>query len=282
MHLLNYYLHVTHNISKRKKMGKGIEFFLIFIFVLPSIHKISAIHYPINVWPKPTTFSWPQPQATLLSKNFTIHHPPENKYLQIAVDRYLKLFAEENYRPLVVPALNLTSSPSLQALNIIVSDIAAPLAYGVNESYTLSIPSPWGSTTATLSAQTVWGAMRGLETFSQLVYGKPTRVASALFVCDEPLYGHRGVVLDTSRNYYGVDHLLRLIKAMSMNKLNVFHWHITDSHSFPLLLPSEPKLAERGSYGDDMVYSPEDVKRVVEFGMEYGVRVMPEIDMPGE
>lgn len=105
-------------------------------------------------------------------------------------------------------------------------------------------------------------------------------MASALFVCDEPLYGHRGVMLDTSRNYYGVDHLLRLIKAMSMNKLNVFHWHITDSHSFPLLLPSEPKLAERGAYGEDMVYSPEDVKRVVEFGMEYGVRVMPEIDMP--
>lgn len=264
-------------------MRKGIEFplsfLLIFIFVLASVPKISAVHYPINVWPKPTTFSWPRPQVTSLSNNFTIH-PPQHKYLRTAVDRYLKLFAEEHYRPLVVPALNLTSSPSLQALNIIVADIAAPLAHGVNESYTLSIPSTWRSTAATLSAQTVWGAMRGLETFSQLVYGRPTRVASALFVCDEPLYGHRGVMLDTSRNYYGVDHLLRLIKAMSMNKLNVFHWHITDSHSFPLLLPSEPKLAERGAYGEDMVYSPEDVKRVVEFGMEYGVRVMPEIDMP--
>lgn len=122
--------------------------------------------------------------------------------------------------------------------------------------------------------------MRGLETFSQLVYGNPTRVASGLFIRDKPLYEYRGLMLDTSRNYYGIDHLLRLIRAMSMNKMNVFHWHITDSHSFPLILPSEPKLAERGAYSMEMNYSPEDVKKVVEFGMEYGVRVMPEIDMP--
>lgn len=89
-------------------------------------------------------------------------------------------------------------------------------------------------------------------------------------------------MLDTSRNYYTVSDLLRLIKAMSMNKLNVFHWHITDSHSFPLVLPSEPALAEKGAYGEKMMYTPEDVKKVVEFGMEYGIRILPEIDMPGE
>lgn len=89
-------------------------------------------------------------------------------------------------------------------------------------------------------------------------------------------------MLDTSRNYYGVEHILRTIEAMSMNKLNVFHWHITDSHSFPLVVPSEPELAAKGAYGDDMQYSPEDVRRIVEFGMEHGVRVLPEIDSPGE
>ncbi|CBI18664.3 unnamed protein product, partial [Vitis vinifera] len=68
---------------------------------------------------------------------------------------------------------------------------------------------------------------------------------------------------------------------MSANKLNVFHWHITDSHSFPLLLPSEPDLAGKGSYGPQMQYSPEDVKKIVEFGLEHGVRVLPEIDSPG-
>ena len=89
-------------------------------------------------------------------------------------------------------------------------------------------------------------------------------------------------MLDTSRNYYGVEDILRTIGAMSANKLNVFHWHITDSHSFPLLLPSEPDLAGKGSYGPQMQYSPADVKKIVEFGLEHGVRVLPEIDSPGE
>lgn len=100
-------------------------------------------------------------------------------------------------------------------------------------------------------------------------------------VWDAPLFEHRGVMLDTSRNYYPVKDLLRLIEAMSMNKVNVFHWHLTDSHSFPLILPSEPTLAEKGAYDVNMVYTPEDVKKVVDFGLDRGVRVLPEIDSPG-
>ncbi|KAE8008553.1 hypothetical protein FH972_005053 [Carpinus fangiana] len=68
---------------------------------------------------------------------------------------------------------------------------------------------------------------------------------------------------------------------MSANKLNPFHWHITDSHSFPLVVPSEPDLTAKGSYGPDMQYSPDDVTRIVQFSLEHGVRVLPEIDSPG-
>lgn len=93
---------------------------------------------------------------------------------------------------------------------------------------------------------------------------------------------HRGVLLDTSRNFYELKDLLRLIRAISMNKLNVFHWHITDSQSFPLVVASEPELAAKGAYGEEMKYTAADVKKVVEYGMEHGVRVVPEIDMPGE
>ncbi|KAG0451028.1 hypothetical protein HPP92_026632 [Vanilla planifolia] len=68
---------------------------------------------------------------------------------------------------------------------------------------------------------------------------------------------------------------------MSYNKMNVLHWHITDSQSFPLLLPSLPDLALKGSYGPQMRYSPDDVRRTVHYAMSYGVRVVPEIDAPG-
>lgn len=123
--------------------------------------------------------------------------------------------------------------------------------------------------------------MRGLETFSQLAWGDPPVLAADIFIYDRPMFPHRGIVLDTSRNYYPMKDILRTIDAMAANKLNVFHWHVTDSHSFPIEIPSEPDLAEKGAYGPGMRYAVEDVAEIVEYGLSRGVRVMPEIDMPG-
>ncbi|KAI4333228.1 hypothetical protein L6164_018063 [Bauhinia variegata] len=233
----------------------------------------------ISVWPKPRNFSWPSQQAALLSPCFTITtNAPHHRHLLAAANRYQSLILTEHHRPLVNSVVNFSAKiPPLSSLAVIVVDPIAPLHHGVDESYSLAIPT---SGSANLTAQTVWGAMRGLETFSQLVWGKPSIVAVGVFVWDSPLFAYRGVMLDTSRNYYPVEDILRTISAMSMNKLNVFHWHITDSQSFPLVLPSEPSLAEKGSYGSDMQYSPADVSRIVEYGLDRGVRVLPEIDAP--
>ncbi|XP_055817746.1 beta-hexosaminidase 2 isoform X2 [Solanum dulcamara] len=265
-----------------KTFSSFLPLFLISISFFIFISQTTATnYYPINVWPKPTTFHWPNPKSIFISPNFTISHP-YHRYLTPAVDRYRRLILSENHRPIVSPAINLTSLIPLQSLIISVSDVTSPLAHGVNESYSLSTSSDVSSSAyAYITAETVWGAMRGLETFSQLVYGNPTRVAAGVYIHDLPIFTHRGVMLDTSRNFYGVDHVLRLIKALSMNKLNVFHWHITDSHSFPLVIPSEPELAGKGAYGNEMMYSPADVQKIVEYGLERGVRVLPEIDMPG-
>ena len=165
------------------------------------------------------------------------------------------------------------------------------LQHGVDESYSIHVPELDRvdnlGLSAVLSAETVWGALRGLETFSQLVVRR-SKGNSKLFVphsvdiVDEPLFPHRGLLLDTSRNFYPVDAILRTVRAMAHNKMNVFHWHITDSHSFPLRLSKEPELADLGAYGFRETYSREDVAMVVEFGRVRGVRVIPEIDMPGE
>jgi hypothetical protein len=69
---------------------------------------------------------------------------------------------------------------------------------------------------------------------------------------------------------------------MAANKLNVFHWHITDSQSFPIVLPSVPNLANFGSYSPAMRYTDQDVRRIVRFAEAFGIRVIPEIDMPGK
>ncbi|KAL3629635.1 Beta-hexosaminidase 2 [Castilleja foliolosa] len=250
----------------------------LFAIMFFTIHQISAVAaHPLNVWPNPTTFQWDNPQAIHLSPNFTIS-APAHRYLTPAAGRYCRQILTEHHQPLVPPPLNLTSSPPLTALTITISDAAAPLAHGVDESYNLTVDCDGGD--AALKAVTAWGAMRGLETFSQLVYSNPSRVGCGLYIHDVPLFMHRGVILDTSRNFYGVKDLLRLIRAIGMNKLNVFHWHITDSHSFPLVVKSEPELAAKGAYGQDMKYTAADVRRVVNYGLKHGVRVIPEIDMP--
>ncbi|XP_010557048.1 PREDICTED: beta-hexosaminidase 2 [Tarenaya hassleriana] len=247
------------------------------ISLLPSFS--AAI--PINIWPKPRILSWPKPEASLLSPKFAIHSP-KHRYLSTSVTRYHRLIQSENYQPIVATTpsyVKLIKGYTLHSLTINVTDLSVPLHHGVNESYSLLIPK--GGFYAHLTAQTVWGAMRGLETFSQMVWGKGRLyVPVGILVWDSPLFAHRGLMLDTSRNYYGVEDIMRTIEAMSANKLNVFHWHITDSQSFPLVLPSEPSLAAKGSYGPDMVYTPEDVRKIVQFGFEHGVRVLPEIDTP--
>ncbi|WCJ19046.1 beta-hexosaminidase 2 [Euphorbia peplus] len=260
-------------------MANTIAIINLLFSIIFSILSLSLPATAITPWPKPRTLQWPKQQATLLSPSFTISSP-SHPYLSPAVTRYLRRILSEHHRPLITPNLNISnSSPPLLTLSISISDLTSPLHHGVNESYTLSVPTGGGA--ASLVAETAWGAMRGLETFSQMVWGNPSYVAVGVYVWDEPMFMHRGVLLDTSRNYYPVEDIMRTIRGISENKMNVFHWHITDSHSFPLVLPSEPELAGKGSYGNEMQYSPADVQAVVRFGLEHGVRVIPELDAPG-
>ncbi|CAM0906432.1 unnamed protein product [Alopecurus aequalis] len=245
----------------------------------------SSSSFPVNVWPKPTSMSWAEPlEAMPVSASFRIVGPStgNNPYLVLATRRYTALLFTERYRPIVRPAVNVTAAgPTLQSLTLSVSDLSASLQDGVDESYVLEIL-PTGA--ASITAATPWGAMHGLETFSQLAWrgaGRELLVAAGVRVEDRPLYQHRGLMLDTGRTYFPVMDILRTIDTMAANKMNVFHWHITDSQSFPIVLPSEPGLAEMGSYGEDMRYAVEDVNRIVEFAMSRGVRVVPEIDGPG-
>jgi hypothetical protein len=265
---------------------------LVFLLVLGSavlllpMRAADTSSFPVNVWPKPVSMSWAEPHiAVPLSPSFRIVLVPlpVTPYLASAADRYARLLFAERYRPIVRPAVNVTAvDVLLEKLTVIVSDPAAQLQHGVDESYALEVPATGGA--ATLTAGTAWGAMRGLETLSQLAWqgrGQLLVVASGMRVEDRPLYPHRGLILDTGRTYFPVTDILRTVDAMTANKMTVFHWHITDSQSFPIELTSERELTEKGAYGEDMRYTVEDVKRIVEFAMSRGVRIVPEIDSPG-
>lgn len=92
--------------------------------------------------------------------------------------------------------------------------------------------------TIRISAKTMFGIRHGLETLSQLITADTCTTGLLLVksarIEDRPAYRHRGLLLDTSRNFIPVADIMRTIDGMSTSKFNVFHWHITDSHSFPL------------------------------------------------
>lgn len=150
-----------------------------------------------------------------------------------------------------------------------------------DESYTLNI----GAQSINLSAKTVYGALRGLESLSQLVmfdFDTETYIASAtpIHIEDAPRYPHRGMLLDTSRHYHPIPSIKRTIDSLAYAKYNVFHWHVVDTQSFPFESKTLPNLW-KGAYTKPERYSQEDVKEVVEYARKRGVKVMIEFDMPG-
>lgn len=145
-----------------------------------------------------------------------------------------------------------------------------------DESYRLDVT----TATATLSANTVVGAMRGLETFLQLhqmdANGHGLQTAT---IADAPRFRWRGVLVDAGRHFHPVEVIKRTIDGMAAAKLNVLHWHLTEDQGFRIEVKAFPKLHELGSDGD--YYTQAQVKDIVAYAADRGIRVVPEFDMPG-
>jgi hexosaminidase len=131
------------------------------------------------------------------------------------------------------------------------------------------------------------GAVWALETFAQLflAHSEPSQGVympyAPIHIADEPLFAHRGLNLDISRNRIFPSDVMRTIEGMSMNKMNRLHIHATDSQSWPIQVPSLPELAAKGSYHDQQIWSVVDLAKVQQRGKDRGVEVFLEVDMPG-
>ncbi|KAK7054309.1 Glucosamine-6-phosphate isomerase (Glucosamine-6-phosphate deaminase) (GNPDA) (GlcN6P deaminase) [Paramarasmius palmivorus] len=163
-----------------------------------------------------------------------------------------------------------------------ISEEAVDAIESRQEGYTLAVPEDGSS--ATLTANSTLGLYRGLTTFQQLWYfvnGTTYTVEAPIQIEDSPAYPYRGLMLDTARNYFPVADIKRTLDAMSLVKINTFHWHVVDSQSFPLQVPGFTELAETGAYASNFVYSPEDVQDIVSYAAARGIDVIAEIDTPG-
>ncbi|KAJ3253172.1 hypothetical protein HK103_000813 [Boothiomyces macroporosus] len=233
------------------------------------------------LWPKPRQYSFGTIDRTISAVKFNSIGQNSDYFNRNAL-RYTSLIFSEGC----------SKSTVTTDVNVCISQTDSDLFS--DESYNLTIPS---TGPILLYSQTGLGAKRGLETLAQLVV--PTNpipsfvmqskscdeLADSQFVIrntpwnisDSPAIAHRGISLDTSRNYVTVADLYKIFDAMEAAKLNVFHWHIVDSHSFPL----ESKVVPLKSYSTYQTYSSDAVKNLTAYALDRGVRIIPEFDMPG-
>lgn len=124
-----------------------------------------------------------------------------------------------------------------------------------------------------LDAPSPWGVLRGLATLTQLV-GRDGRIPH-LAIDDRPRFAWRGLLLDPARHFLPPESILRTLDGMARCKLNVLHLHLTDDQGFRLPVRDYPKLASAECYSES------DLQRIVEHAAARGIRVVPEVDMPG-
>ncbi|MGA8493151.1 MAG: family 20 glycosylhydrolase [Terriglobales bacterium] len=194
--------------------------------------------------------------------------------LQRAIDRFL----DNLRRQTGMTALDMKVTDAAQAKLVVhcEHESKAVQELGEDESYALAI----SSSGAKLDAVTTLGILRGLETFLQL--GGTTSdgfAVPAITIQDKPRFPWRGLMIDVGRHFIPVDELKRNLDGMAAVKLNVFHWHLSENQGFRVQSKKFPKLTEMGS--DGLFYTQNEVRDLIAYAHDRGIRVVPEFDMPG-
>ncbi len=200
----------------------------------------------------------------------------------MAVDR---LFARLS-RQTGIPILPHRVPPGGSAtLNIVVEqrDHRAPQRLGDDERYSLEVT----SNQIRISADRPLGVLRGIETCLQLVQqtplaggiGTPGFSVLAVNIRDEPRFPWRGLSLDVARHFMPLDEVRRTVDGLSAVKMNVLHLHLSDDEGFRVESKRYPRLQQYGS--DGLYYTQAEVRELVAYARDRGVRIVPEFDMPG-
>src|SRR5271166_2691055 len=244
---------------------------LVFAGTQPEGNGVAAI----NVMPLPA-YGKVTPGKLKLDASFTV---AANGYSDARLEQAIVRMLQRLRRRagLVLPlGVNVGANQAGRLTVTVKEGSAAYPKFGEDESYALVI----NSGNATLQANTTLGAMRGLETLSQLVTGDADGYYFPYVnMQDKPRFSWRGLMIDVGRHFEPVAVIKRNIDGMAIVKVNGFHWHLSEDQGFRIESKKYPKLHEQGSNGQ--YYTQEQVREVIEYAADRGVRVVPEFDMPG-
>lgn len=147
-----------------------------------------------------------------------------------------------------------------------------------------------------ISASGDAGLYYGAMTLWQLMTAHPgvgpAQIAQVA-IADEPRFRWRGLMIDSARHFQSVAEIEKILDAMSVHKLNVLHWHLTDDQGWRLEIRKYPRLTQVGAWRTPLpgspdgagryggFYSPAQVREVVAYATARHITIVPEIEMPG-
>jgi hexosaminidase len=258
------------------KPGEYFVRAILVILILCSVFASSsaAEPRPLSLMPMPANVQLKTGQL-VIDASFTVGiRGRSDAQLQPAVERFLNNLR----RQIGTPPLDMKVTDATQARLVVHSERASKVVQelGEDESYSLEV----SSSGAKLDAATTLGIMRGLETFLQLLQTTSDGFAvPAIAIQDQPRFPWRGLMIDVGRHFIPLDVLKRNLDGMAAVKLNVFHWHLSENQGFRVESKKFPKLQEMGS--DGLYYKQDEVRDLIAYAHDRGIRVVPEFDMPG-
>jgi hexosaminidase len=253
----------------------------------------------VNPLPKPANITWGT--AGAFSVGTLALNAPDHDVLEDAFARATKAFSELNWIPQATeapvrsfeafPTPTATSSKAkrqyenstgtLTSVNVEIANTHATLQHGVDESYTLEIAA--GSSSIDITANTVYGALHAFTTLQQIVInggGKNLIIEAPVSISDAPLYPVRGIMVDSGRNYISKGKIFEQLDGMALSKLNVLHWHMVDAQSWPVEIEAYPQMTD-DAYSPREIYTHAIITEIIEYAAARGIRILPEIDLPG-
>lgn len=265
-------------------MVAAIHFFIL-ITAAAALRSSATAAAPTLLWPLPKEATYGTSSRQMLpSKNFfDVRGTDSHATLNAAFDRYIGLTFPHATAPGSTKSIPSSTTPSMKGLTFIVADLdESHPQLATNESYLLSLPMAGN---ATCTCPTIYGAMHCLETFSQLVsfsFNTETYLINNLPITidDAPRFPHRGLMVDSARHFETLASLRHIIDSLPFAKINVLHWHMVDTQSFPFQSKTYPKLWN-GAFSEVEKFTQADIKTIVEYARLRGIRVMVEFDVPG-
>ncbi len=228
-----------------------------------------------NLMPLPSSIEYHKGYF-VVDKNFSVRIEgyKSNRLFKYA-DKVLRRISNES--GIFVDQKILTTSSNPQTSSVVI-DVERGGKFDVeeDESYELLISKEG----IIIKSVTDLGAMHGLETVYQLLeVNNGKYVFPLVSIKDSPRFVWRGLMIDVARHFIPVDDIKRNLELMSSVKMNVFHWHLSDDQGFRVQIDSHPELYKKGSDGN--YYTKTQIKDIVAYASDLGIRVIPEIDVPG-